>query len=64
MPRRKSPYPDKPYYPSEDARRRIAALMEPKEREKVKSIDKWVPKGGWQLWRWDDLTDVCFENTL
>lgn len=49
MARRKSPYPDKPYVPSEDARRRIAALMEPKERVKAKLTDKWVPRGGWQL---------------
>ena len=55
---RKPKYPDKPYTPSEEARRRIAALMEPKEREKVSVEDKWVPRGGWQLWRWDDLTDI------
>lgn len=64
MPRRKPKYPDKPYTPSDDARRHITALMEPKEREKLKLKDKWVPRGGWQLWRWDDLTDVTFENTL
>lgn len=61
MARRKPKYPDGPYTPSEDARRRIAALMEPKEREKAKLTDKWVPKGGWQLWRCDDLTDILFE---
>jgi len=55
MPRRKSPYPDKPYIVSEDARRRFQALMEPKN---VKEEIKWIPKGGWQLWRWDTLEDV------
>jgi hypothetical protein len=58
MARRKSPYADKPYTPSEDARRRLVALMEPK---KQKVYDKWVPKGGWQLWRWDTLEDVTFD---
>lgn len=61
MPRRKPKYHDKPYIPSEEARRRIAALMEPKEREKVKLVDKWEPKGGWQLWRWDTLEDILFD---
>lgn len=61
MARRKSPYPDKPYQVSEDARRRIVALMEPEQREKAKLTDKWVPKGGWQLWRWDTLEDVNFD---
>ena len=55
MPRRKSPYPDKPYIPSEDARSRFEALMEPKKK---KDEDKWVPRGGWQLWRWDNLEDA------
>lgn len=64
MPRRKSPYTDKPYTPSEDARRRIAALMEPEKAKELKLIDKWMPKGGWQLWRWDTLEDVSFNNTL
>lgn len=61
MPRRKSPYQDRPYVPSEAARERIAALMDPKEREKVKVKDKWVPCGGWQLWRWDTFEDVNFD---
>lgn len=61
MARRKLPYRDKPYQPSEDARIRIAALMEPGEREKVKLADKWVPKGGWQLWNWQTLEDVKFD---
>lgn len=61
MPRRKSPYPDKPYHVSDDARRRFEALMEPTVREKVKALDKWVPHGGWQLWRWDTLEDVNFD---
>jgi hypothetical protein len=61
MPRRKPKYPDKPYVPSEDARRRIAVLMEPEKAKEMKLIDKWAPKGGWQLWRWDDLTDVLFD---
>jgi hypothetical protein len=61
MARRRSKYPDKPYQVSEDARRRIVALMEPDQREKANLVDKWVPKGGWQLWRWDDLTDVNFD---
>jgi hypothetical protein len=57
MPRRKSPYQDKPYIPSEDARRRFAALMESKGKKK-EVVDKWVPRGGWELWRWDTLEDV------
>jgi hypothetical protein len=61
MAHRKSPYPDKPYAVSEDARRRLEALMAPEVREKVKVQDKWVPKGGWQLWRWDTLEDVNFD---
>lgn len=61
MPRRKLPYHDKPYVPSEAARERIAALMEPKDRKKLKVEDKWVPRGGWQLWRWDTLEDVNFD---
>jgi hypothetical protein len=61
MLKRKPRYPDKPYTPSEDARRRIEALMEPTEREKVQVKDKWAPKGGWQLWRWDTLEDVNFD---
>lgn len=64
MPRRKSPYPDKPYVPSEEARRRFAALMDREKAKEMKLIDKWEPKGGWQLWRWDTLEDVNFENTL
>jgi hypothetical protein len=60
MARRKPTYPIKPYVPSEEARRRIAALMEPEQREKAKLVDKWQPKGGWQLWRWDTLEDVQF----
>lgn len=64
MPCRKPSYPDKPYTPSEDARRRITALMDREKAKELKLIDKWEPKGGWQLWRWDDLTDVCFDNSL
>lgn len=60
MARRKPTYPDKPYTPTDDARRRIAALMEPvKAKEIIK--DKWTPRGGWQLWRWDNLEDVKFD---
>lgn len=62
MPRRKPKYPDKPYVPSEDARRRIAALMEPEKAKQLGLKDKWEPKGGWQLWRWDTLEDVFFER--
>jgi len=58
MPRRKSKYPDKPYTVSEDARRRFAALMALRRREKVKVIDNWIPRGGWQLWRWNNQEDV------
>lgn len=46
MPRRKDKYPDKPYTPSEDARRRIVALMEPEKAKELKLVDKWVPRGG------------------
>lgn len=60
MPRRKSKYPDKPYIPSDDARRRLAALMEPKKAKEVKN-GKWEPRGGWQLWHWVTLEDVNFE---
>jgi hypothetical protein len=61
MPRRKSPYPDKPYVPTDDARRRLAALMEPEVRDKLKLQEKWVPRGGWQLWNWQTLEDVKFD---
>jgi hypothetical protein len=61
MARRKPKYPDKPYAVSEDARRRLEALMSPEVREKVKVLDKWEPKGGWQLWHWVTLEDVNFE---
>jgi hypothetical protein len=61
MARRKSPYPNKPYVPSKEARNRLAALMEPERREKVYERDKWQPKDGWQLWRWDTLEDVKFD---
>jgi hypothetical protein len=36
--------------------------MEPDKREKAKLKDKWEPRGGWQLWRWDTLEDVLFEQ--
>jgi hypothetical protein len=58
MARRKPSYPVTPYVPSEDARRRLEALMAPEVREKVKVQEKWVPRGGWQLWRWDTFEDV------
>lgn len=61
MARRRVKYTDRPYVVSDDARRRIEALMEPTMREKVKVQDKWVPQGGWQLWRWDTLEDVNFD---
>lgn len=63
MPRRKSPYPDKPYTPSDDARRRIATLMPEKDREKVLPPEpkSQVPRPRGELWRWDDLTDVDFD---
>ncbi len=58
---RRRPYPNPTYTPSEDTRRRIAALMEPEKAKELKLVDKWVPLGGWQLWRWDTLEDVNFE---
>jgi hypothetical protein len=61
MARRRDKYPDKPYVPSDEARRRLEALMEPQTREKVKVQEKWVPKGGWQLWHWITLEDVYFD---
>lgn len=61
MARRRQKYNDKPYTVSDDARRRIAALMEPQQAKKVVQGDKWVPRGGWQLWRWDTLEDVNFD---
>jgi hypothetical protein len=62
MARRKPKYPNPTYVPSDDARRRIAVLMEPKQREKLKLRiqEDWQPRGGWQLWRWDTLEDVQF----
>jgi hypothetical protein len=59
MPRRKDKYPVKPYVPSAEAKRRFEALMQPAMQEK--KTEKWEPKGGWQLWRWDTLEDVHFD---
>jgi hypothetical protein len=61
MLRRKPKYPDRPYTPSEDARRRIASLMDRDKAKELKLIDKWEPKRGWQLWRWDTLEDILFD---
>ena len=58
---RRKPYPNPPYTPSEDARRRIAALMDRDKAKELKLIDKWEPKGGWQLWHWVTLEDILFE---
>jgi len=58
---RRKPYRDMPYTPSEDARRRIAALMDREKAKELKLIDKWEPKDGWQLWHWQTLEDVKFD---
>lgn len=61
MPRRKSPYPDKPHVMRPEIRARFKALMAPDKRNKEEV--KWVPQGGWQLWRWDSLEDVSQDLT-
>lgn len=57
MPRRKPRYPDKPHAMSESIAEKFRSFMEPKKAKDSKT--PWAePKGGWQLWRWDNLEDA------
>lgn len=57
MPRRKERYPEKPHVMKPEIRRRFEAFMAPVPKRRNLRPTPSAPKGGWMLFRWDNLED-------
>lgn len=55
MPKRKDPYPDRPWKPDPT---KWEKLLEPKKEDVAKRDTPTEPKGGWMLFNWQTLEDV------
>jgi len=59
MPRRKSPFPEKPWRPDPAKWEKLFERQsEDKDRDLLKRETPIEPVKGWQLWDWNTLEDV------
>ena len=59
MPKRKSPYPEKPWHPDPAKwQRHLEDRREDKTKDLAKCEAPTQPVKGWQLWNWNTLEDV------